>query len=172
MLVMGYYGLLRIGEMTLCELDHMIRFDNVHFGQNKRKVVLVLRSSKTHSFNAAPQVVKITGVKEKPDKHFQDIPKYCPVNILLSFLDAHGNPKTKDESFFIFRDRLPVKPDNFRTVLKQCLKMAGLDKTKYDTHSLCIGQAMDLQRMGFTVEQIKKSGRWKSILVFNYLKTC
>ena len=76
---MGYYGLLHIGEMTQCESDHMVRFRDVYFGRNKQKVVIIPRSSKTHSTNAAPQVVKITGVEEKTDKHYQDIPKYCPV---------------------------------------------------------------------------------------------
>ena len=65
--------------MTQAESDHMIRFRDVHFGRNKDKVVIVLRTSKTHSINCAPQIVKITGVYDKCDKYFQDIPKYCPI---------------------------------------------------------------------------------------------
>ena len=92
--------------MTKCESDHMVRFSDVHFGRNKQKVVIILRSSKTHSFNSAPQVVKITGVEQKPDKHFQDIPKHCPVNLLLSYLDARGPPRLNDEPSFYSRTDL------------------------------------------------------------------
>ena len=122
MLVTGYYGLLHIGEIAQCESDHMIRFNDVHFGRNKRKIVIVPRTSKTHSFHTAPQVVKITGVEEKPDKHFQDIPKYCPVNLLLNYLDVRGEPRTADEPFFIYRNSAPVKLEHFCSVLKRCIK--------------------------------------------------
>ena len=117
-LCMGYYGLLRIGEMTQPEADHMIRFRDVYFGRNKNKVVIVLRSSKMYSLNCAPQIVKITRMEDKKDRYFQDIPKYCPFSILLDYLDARGQPRMEHEPFFIYRDGTPVKPDSFCTVLK------------------------------------------------------
>ena len=134
--------------------------------------MLVLRSSKTDTRCQEPQIVKITGIEDKLDKHFADIPKYCPSKILLEYLDARGDLRNNNELFFIYRDGSPVKPDNFRAVLKECIKMTGLDETQYDTHSLHIGRAVDLFKMGIPIESNKKSGRWKSNSVYDYLKKC
>ena len=45
--ILGYYGLMRAGEMT--QGDHPLKACNVHIGQNKNKILLILYSSKTHS---------------------------------------------------------------------------------------------------------------------------
>ena len=42
----GYFGLLRIGEVTLS--PHAILAKDVHIGENKNKILFILRSSKTH----------------------------------------------------------------------------------------------------------------------------
>ena len=47
---------------------------------------------------------------------------------------------------------------------------ADLDYKNYDTHSLQIGRATDLFKMGVPVEDIKKAGRWVSNSVFKYLR--
>ena len=57
MIMMGYYSLLRPGEMT--KSPHAIKAQDVFIGQNKNKILLILRSSKTHSKESRPQKVKI-----------------------------------------------------------------------------------------------------------------
>ena len=47
--------------------------------------------------------------------------------------------------------------------------MIGLEEVNYDTHSLRIGCAKDLQKAGLSVESIKDIGRWKSNAVYQYL---
>ena len=54
-----YYGLLRISEVA--EGPHAIRATDVHIAQNKKKILFVLRSSKTHGKDVKPQFVKISG---------------------------------------------------------------------------------------------------------------
>ena len=57
-LVMGYFGLLRVGEMTLG--NHVIKAKDVHVGKNKNKLMFVLHTSKTHWTDVKPQVIKIS----------------------------------------------------------------------------------------------------------------
>ena len=56
-LITGYYGLFRIGELVTG--DHLIRVSDVHIGENKNKIQIVLKTSKTHGLGDQPQVVKI-----------------------------------------------------------------------------------------------------------------
>ena len=62
LLILGYYGLLRVREMM--SSPHCLKAKDVHVGQNKDKLLLVLHSSKTHSKNKAPQQIKIVGVAQ------------------------------------------------------------------------------------------------------------
>ena len=48
----------------------------------------------------------------------------------------------------------------------------GLESHLYNTHSLHIGRASDLSKMGANVEKIKHVGRWKSNAVYRYIKSC
>ena len=62
MFATAYYGLFRVGEIT--ESEHNISVTDVHIGQNKDKLLFVLRSSKTHGRNNLPQKIKISRVGE------------------------------------------------------------------------------------------------------------
>ena len=57
MLVTAYYRLFRIGEIS--QSEHVIKACDVHIGTNKKKLMFVVRSSKTHSLGDKPQIVKI-----------------------------------------------------------------------------------------------------------------
>ena len=56
--VSAYYGLLHISELT--KGDHIIGVMDVHLASNKNKLLFILRSSKMHSTDAQPQLVKIS----------------------------------------------------------------------------------------------------------------
>ena len=47
MFALGYYGLMRIGELT--KSSDVLRAKNIHITTNKEKILLVLYSLKTHS---------------------------------------------------------------------------------------------------------------------------
>ena len=57
----AYYGLLRVGEIT--SGDHVIKACDVQLADNKDKVLIILRSSKTHSVADFPQSITITSTK-------------------------------------------------------------------------------------------------------------
>ena len=53
-----YFGLLRVSEVA--KGAHPILAQDIHVGTNKKKMLFVLRSSKTHWKNTKPQQVKIS----------------------------------------------------------------------------------------------------------------
>ena len=53
MIVTAYYGLFRVGEITLS--PHVIKFIDVHSTGKKDKILFVLRTSKTHQISSKPQ---------------------------------------------------------------------------------------------------------------------
>ena len=57
----GYFGLFCIGELTTG--DHPVLASDVHIGFNKRKILFILGTSKTHWKNSKPQSVKICSQK-------------------------------------------------------------------------------------------------------------
>ena len=50
---LAYYGMMRIGELT--ESPHTLKASNIHVGNNKEKILIVLYSSKTHGLESVPQ---------------------------------------------------------------------------------------------------------------------
>ena len=115
---------------------------------NKRKMMFVLHTSKTHWKDVKPQVTKITATPcpelcnnsyKKPKLSYS-----CPFQLLADYMAVRRKPKTPEEQFFIFRDRTTVKPIHMRTILRQALAKCGLDPNLYGYHSTRLGRALDL----------------------------
>ena len=75
-----YYGLLHVGEVTTG--NHPIKAKDVQIGLNKRKILFVLRTSKTQNQNNHPQFIKITSSFNNRNKRF------CPYKLLKNYLTA------------------------------------------------------------------------------------
>ena len=120
-LVTGYYGLLRVGELTTG--DHPILAENICVARNKNKIQIVLRSSKTHTKACHPQIFKI--VSANHDEIFQKAGKHCPHAILRQYVDERENLHNADlideGPFFVFSDRSMVKPRHLRLVLRKAI---------------------------------------------------
>ena len=174
MFAISYYGLLRVGEVTSSE--HVIKAKDIKVGKNKDKLLIYLYSSKTHHQGSRPQKIKIMSnkvavgeIKGKPikfrNRHF------CPFHLISNFIKMRGTePVTPTEQFFVFRDKSPVKPDHVRSLLKTLLKRIALDPSLYDFHSFRVGRSSDMIKFGFTMEEIKRIGHWKSNAVYKYIK--
>ena len=160
---LAYYGLMRIGELT--KSNHTVKARNVHIANNKNKIMLVLFSSKTHGKESRPQKIKITALDENNPKRF-----FCPFQALRNYFSFRGNYRTRNEQFFVLSDGSPVKPNMVQNLLRKLIKRLHLDPRLYSTHSFRIGRSMDLFKYGFTVDQIKFLGRWKSNAVYKYLR--
>ena len=87
---LAYYGLFRVGELTLS--DHSIKAKNVHCGENKYKIKVYLYSSKTHGPESYPQKVKImardsyhnTQCGSRRRSHLN----FCPFQLLRDYIGS------------------------------------------------------------------------------------
>ena len=165
MLVLGYFGLLRIGKMAASE--HVMKAANVHIGTNKDKIMIVVYSSKTHDASMRPQKIKITGVAGKTGL----LQYFCPFKLARQYMNLRGNYDTKTDPSFVFSDGKSVMPQHFRAVLKKLISALGLEEDLYNVQSLHIGRASDMvHRLGYSVQEAKFAGRWKSNAVYKYIR--
>ena len=159
----SYYGLLRVSEVAA--ETHPILVHDAHIAINKKKILFILRTSKTHCKSSRLQEVKITSSANGSNV----TPHLCPFRILQNCIKVCKPAKSKSETFFAYYDRSPVQAASIHRVLKKSLVRCSFDPTHYSLHSLRSGRVGDLLKMGVSVENIKKLGRWKSNAVFNYL---
>ena len=162
---LGYYGLMRIGKLTLS--DHTLKAQNVHIGINKNKIQLILYSSKTHGKESLPQKIKISQNESSGNKE----KFFCPFKLTRQFINFRGNFDDLNEQFFVFADKSPVKPCHVLDTLTKMLKNINMNHLFYTFHSLQIGHGSDLIKFGYSIEQIKRMGHWKSNAVYKYLRS-
>ena len=150
---------------------HTILAENVHLASNKRKMLFILRSSKTHHKGCNPQQIKITSTPSATIKSHRNSTHFCPYEILCDFLGKRPHAISDVEQFFVFSDWSPVSAEQIRKILHMLRDFRlGLQSHLYNVHLLRIGRCIDLLNWGVSVETIKKLGRWKSNAVFTYLK--
>ena len=167
MFLIGYFGLFRVGELT--SGTHPIRAKDIYNASEKQKLKIYLYSSKTHNKASRPQEIKIEGNVYLDERNAMNR-YFDPFLETKKFLEIRGGYVNIEEPLFIFRDRSPVSPKNMREVLKEAIKSLNLNPKYYDTHSLRIGRATDLMKFGYSIEEIKRLGRWRSNAVYKYLK--
>ena len=168
-LVTAYFGLFRIGEV--CESIHVIKAKDVHIGRNKKKMMFILHTSKTHWLDVKPQIVKINSMQKDSAKgNDLEANKICPFSILSTYLQLRPKRKTDFEQFFVFRDRTSVSPSHMRSILKKLIIDLGLNESYYGFQSLRGGRASDLVSMGISIPVLKILGRWRSSAVLTYLR--
>ena len=164
--LLAYYGMMRVGELTMG--DHTLKACNMHVGNNKDKILMVLYTSKTHGKESRPQRIKISAAHQAWHSKYKSF--FCPFKAVGSYMAFRGNYLSEDEQFFVFADRSPVKPYHFRNMLRTLLDDIDLNSSLYDVHSFRIGRTCDLHKFGYSIEAIKSMGRWKSNAVYRYLK--
>ena len=165
----AYYGLFRVGELTLSQ--HVVKVNDVHIGINKKKLLFVLHTSKTHGKNVKPQMVKICSTSHNAKRNIDKRKRlFCPFRLLQEYITARKGLKSLDEPFFVFHDRSPVTANHFRTTLRASIKAIGLNESLYNCHSLRGGCAVDLFSMQVSVQSIMALGRWRSLSVYEYLR--
>ena len=163
----SYYGLLRVGEVTYS--PHVLKAKNVYLGTNKNKILLILYSSKTHDESKRPQKINITANKtEKSGKYVNRY--FCPFALIRQYNTIRGDYYADNDPYFIFKDSSPVYPYQARKTLKIMIKKIGLDSSLYGMHSFRIGRTTDLIKYRYKVEEVKLMGRWKSNVIFKYIR--
>ena len=164
MFALAYYGLMRIWEIAAGQ--HSLKACNVHIGSNKNKILLLLYMSKTHDEGSPPKKIKIMQEEEwnRRKKNF------CPFELTRKYIKHRGDYRTDHEPFFIYRNSIPVPPATVRSVLQNLLRKLNLDASLYNCHSFRMGRSTDLFKYGVDVERIKRMGRWRSNVIYKYLR--
>lgn len=163
--VSAYYGLMRISELVG---KHAVKTEDVHLSTNPRrgKVKYVLRTSKTHGAGKRPQMIDIV-----PDYQVLDTP-FCPVRIIAQFSKLRPPRVSLGTRFFVFSDGTPVGEHHVRAVLRKCLRRLKLPWKSFNFHGYRSGRATDLFKWNFSIDWIRKIGRWskKSTAILVYFK--
>ena len=167
---LSYYGMLGVCEVTQTGSNHAVRACNVHAALNKRKILLILYTSKTHGGGGQyPQKIKISA-NDNCSQYFSNR-YFCPFKLTNDYLRIRGAFRDRNKQFFIFSDRLPVTAQNASTVLRQAITGIGLEVSSYGMHSFCIGRTSDLiNKFHKSLEEVTRAGRWKSSAVYRYIK--
>ena len=160
---LAYYGMFRIGE--LAKGDHPILAKDVLVAANKKKILIYPHTSKMHGLESKPQKVEISAVES-----VNRLTHFCPFELVHNFIEIQDSIANSSEQFFVFRDRTSVKASAVRATLRKLLKALNLNNSSYQSHSFRIGRCCDLIKAGFTIEQIKLLGHWKSNAVFRYIR--
>ena len=169
MFCLAYYGMLRVGKITFS--PHTVKAGDVHLGHNKDKILMVLYTSKTHGQEGKPQKIKISGVPCTGNTYTGRSDRFfCPFKLVMKYMQLRGPYLNPSEVFFVFKDKSPVKACQFRKILRDMLDSINLDGSLYDVHSFRIGRTCDLAKFGYSIDQIKAMGRWKSNAVYRYLR--
>lgn len=92
----------------------------------------------------------------------------CPVNLITKYMAAR--PKANGQFFFIHFHTSPLTRYQFVSVLNKILKLIGLPKSTYKSHSFRIGAASDSFNMGISELEIKRKGRWNSEVYKRYIR--
>lgn len=154
--LLAYYGCLRAGELVTSRNNkHTLRYNNVKVPADNSFCSITLTSYKFSKSSSSLVINRST------DQF------YCPVLATSQYLELRGN---SEGCFFINNRKRPINIVTFRKVLKFCLKQAGLDENKYNTHSFRIGRATDLAAEGATDITIKTVGRWSSAAYKKYIR--
>ena len=87
----AYYGLFKVGQLTAG--NHPVLAKDVHVGYNKKKMLFVLHTSKTHNRSALPQLIKISSTMKKDRESntvMQREPNNCPFELLRIYAQLRG----------------------------------------------------------------------------------
>ena len=118
----AYFGLFRILEVAQTASNHAVKACDVHTAVNKKKMMFILRTSKTHGLGDKPQIIKFSSKDGYQKMSAMRLPGNCPYQLLNDFIDIRQKWKRVDENLFIFSDGSPVNAMHLRVILKKSLK--------------------------------------------------
>ena len=99
----AYFGLFRVGEITFSE--HVVKVCDVQVATNKRKMMFILRSSKTQGLDKKPQIIKISSENicgTRQSNKETDNKQFCPYQLLNNYSKCRRRFKSASEPFSVF----------------------------------------------------------------------
>jgi hypothetical protein len=155
--VVGFHGLFRASEIVakVASKPYLLR---KHISIFKDYFIVHLVRSKTDTFDAGVDVtIYATGGP------------LCPLRWIQIMLDR-APLKNPDAPVFQRANGRPITYNILQSFIKKLCAKAGLNSSRYSTHSLRIGGATTLMALGFSADTVKELGRWKSIAYQTYIR--
>jgi len=159
--ILAYFGFLRLGEIVADNRGATggLRASDVSVQRTGGgdAVIIDLRHTKTSQYGRS-QVIKL---REIPGSAM------CPFQAVHSY----NALRPKGASAFLCHfDGSQVTRHQFQAILRKAAIAAGLDPRLYTSHSFRIGAATSAAEAGFSPQQIKEGGRWRSDAYKSYIR--
>lgn len=155
---LAFFAFLRVGELAISKGNNsqtILGIGDVNIQNNQ--LTLCIRCSKTDQLGK--------GVKVVVNNHGSII---CPVQAMTKFLEVR--PNFPGPLFCHFGGK-PLTRYQFSAVLDKVIVAIGLESKYYKSHSFRIGAATTAADKGFSDEEIKIAGRWKSSAFQTYIRS-
>lgn len=155
---LAFFAFLRVGELAISKGNNsqtILGIGDVNIQNNQ--LTLCIRCSKTDQLGK--------GVKVVVNNHGSII---CPVQAMTKFLEVR--PNFPGPLFCHFGGK-PLTRYQFSAVLDKVIVAIGLESKYYKSHSFRIGAATTAADKGFSDEEIKIAGRWKSSAFRTYIRS-
>ena len=155
MIALGFYALLRVGEMTGSKSrdTHCLFLSDVSLERNS--VSVTFRDFKHNQGQAAVRTIKACKMQNS-----------CPIYLLRQFLKVRGSIPGP---LFIKVNGAPPYREEVLNWLLAVAKHNQIGSVGINTHSLRIGGATHLAKLGWSGERIRIFGRWKSDAYKKYI---
>ena len=160
---LGFFAFLRVGEMTVPKDEA--------FDPTTHLTVADIAADDTRR----PSSLRVQIKQSKTDPFRKGIYLYvgktgsvlCPVAAMLQYLRLRGMGAGP---LFRYKDGRVLTRVRFAAEVKDALRKAGVDQSKYSTHSFRIGAATTAAASGIEDAVIKTLGRWQSLAYLQYVR--
>ena len=156
MFVIAFFGLMRIGEITMSR-DKVVPLEINQLRLSPAQAIITITKFK-HNKSMRPVDIPLPR---------QDIPLICPVNALQDYLAYRG---TKPGPLFALSGLSPVPRQFFIKHLRNSLAFCGYPLDRYKSHSFRIGGASYYADLGFSDSQLRLLGRRGSDAFLVYIR--
>ena len=157
MLSVGFFGLMRIGELTMSKENTIpLHMDQLTFTPSYMSITI---TNFKHNQTLKPVEIPIQR---------QSIIDICPVYHMCSYLLLRG---FQQGPLFSFKSLSPVPRQFFSKNLSQLISFSGFQGSRYKSHSLRIGGASYYASLGYSDSQIRLLGRWDSNAFVRYIRS-
>ena len=122
-----------------------------------------------------PAFIRVTIKQSKTDPFRQGVQSFigrtrtdlCPVTAMLGYLDVRG---AGPGPLFQFADSAGLTRSRFVAQIREALRDAGVDESRYNGHGFRIGAATTAAKRGIEDCVIKTLGRWESTAYLQYVR--
>ena len=122
--------------------------------------------------NSPPQMLEVRIKASKTDPFRKGVgrtdDRLCPVAATLSYMIQRGSSRGP---LFVFENGKYLTRVRFVAAMREALKEAGFDPSRYAGHSFQIGAATTATQRGVQDSLIKTLGRWESATYMVYVRT-